>query len=215
VSKHARYACAILIFLGGTVARPDGPIARWQFWYRHHEPATAATAQEAFLGTVASEIAGRSVSVRCADLGDGAAEEPGGRVGFVGTKPLDYAELRPDVCRRLLVLQRTPSPPQTCSYGMTDPVCGRWVDDAAEALTVLAHESYHLHGVRDEAATECYAHQWVRDVAMEFRVSARVADALADYAYTVQYPRMPDDYRSAECRAGGALDLGRWRWPRA
>ena len=32
-------------------------------------------------------------------------------------------------------------------------------DDAAFAITVLAHEATHLRGVRNEAETECYALQ--------------------------------------------------------
>lgn len=45
--------------------------------------------------------------------------------------------------------------------------------------------------------------------------TADAALALAQRIATEVYPTMSDEYRSSECRAGGALDLtpGDVRWP--
>ena len=78
---------------------------------------------------------------------------------------------------------------------------------SAQALTVLAHESTHLRGVRNEAATQCYAMQTVPKVARALGASADDGRALAALEYALDYPHMPPSYRSPECHPGGSLDL--------
>ncbi|HEX9141464.1 MAG TPA: hypothetical protein VF833_04490, partial [Gaiellaceae bacterium] len=75
--------------------------------------------------------------------------------------------------------------------------------------------SYHLRGVKNEAAAECSAMQAVPRVARSLAgVSFADAHALAVIVYLVSYPGMPPAYRSGECRPGGALDLAsRPDWP--
>ena len=51
-------------------------------------------------------------------------------------------------------------------------------DDAAFAITVLAHEATHLRGVRDEAETECYALQEGAPSAERLGLDAAAARAL-------------------------------------
>ena len=80
------------------------------------------------------------------------------------------------------------------------------VDDGSLAVEALAHESYHLAGVRDEAATQCYALQAMRFVASQLGVSAEAAESYVAAA-VARYPRLPDAYRSFDCREGGTLDL--------
>jgi hypothetical protein len=93
--------------------------------------------------------------------------------------------------------------------------CDERTDTSAEALKILAHESYHLRGVKNEAAAECYAIQTVPRVARALAgVSFPDAHALAVIEYLVGYPGMPPPYRSGECRPGGALDLSSGpNWP--
>jgi hypothetical protein len=80
------------------------------------------------------------------------------------------------------------------------------VNDAI-ALDVLAHESWHLEGNQNEAVTECYAEQTVGFVATKLGSDNVQARGLARLVHLLVYPQMPDEYRSGECRDGGALDL--------
>lgn len=114
---------------------------------------TAADAQTApgFINAAASQLAGRTVTVQCQSSEDTLADrymtprvyayvlyyETDGVVG-----PGDVAQFRGDVCYALVRL-----------HG------GRLVhiDQAAEALLILAHESGHLRGMYGESEAECWA----------------------------------------------------------
>jgi hypothetical protein len=84
----------------------------------------------------------------------------------------------------------------------------------AWALNVLAHEAEHRAGVGSEAAAQCYAMQKIRRLARSLGAPAALAGALAQLMWSQLYETMPSAYRSAQCRAGGRLDLhpssGRW-----
>ncbi len=86
------------------------------------------------------------------------------------------------------------------------------------ALWTLAHESYHLKGILDEAETDCYGLQAVTSVAKRLGASEQEAKTASDYNWTAIYPLKKTSYPaywSAECRSGGALDLtpGDGIWP--
>jgi hypothetical protein len=161
-------------------------------WAYVREPHTRASGDERFLADVASLVARRPVEVRCEDFSIGSPEEPGGVVQFNGSQPADYARIRPDICTALLRFRSNPA--------------GDVTPQAGEALTVLAHESEHLAGVRNEAAAQCYAIQDLPRVARAFGASTEDGARMADFEYTVALPKMPPAYRSPECRPGGALD---------
>ena len=84
-------------------------------------------------------------------------------------------------------------------------------DEAAFAITVLAHEATHLRGIRNEAETECAALQEGVRLGERLGLDSAAARAL------MRFQRDRDlsdasiarlDYRlPAECRNGGALDL--------
>lgn len=78
--------------------------------------------------------------------------------------------------------------------------------DQVVAVHVLAHESRHLAGDRSESTAECRAMQTDADVARALGATAAQARALATTYATTVYPRMPADYRTSDCRPGGALD---------
>jgi hypothetical protein len=127
-------------------------------------------------------------------------------VQFNGKRPADFARLRPDVCSALVHFAREPGGAYACvSAGVCDPRFLR----SADALTVLAHESGHLRGLRDEAVVQCYAVQAVPTVARVFGASTQDGRAIAALEYAVTFPRMPPAYRSAACHPGGSLDLSR------
>jgi hypothetical protein len=85
----------------------------------------------------------------------------------------------------------------------------------ARALHVLAHESSHLAGVRDEAAADCYGLQRTAFVAESLGADPAEAQRLARLALAERAITAPADYRSSECHDGGALDLDRASavWP--
>jgi hypothetical protein len=181
-------------------------------WSYVKVPHREANVLERRLGEVASLVAGRPVQVRCEDFSNGEIVEPGGVVQFNGPKPADWARLRPDVCSHLVHLMQTPAGADAC---LAAGRCDERTETSAEALKILAHESYHLGGVKNEAAAECYSMQTVPRVARALAgVSFADAHALAVIVYLVGYPGMPPSYRSSECRPGGALDLSSGpSWP--
>jgi hypothetical protein len=161
-------------------------------WDRRRDPHTHATPLEERLGLAATALAGRNVSIRCDDLkGIQASPEIGGFVEFSGSTPANYAHIRRKLCRSLSRLTHDR---------------GAGGSDEAQAVKVLAHESFHLRGVKNEAAAECYALQYVTPTAR--RLGASGANAQRFHELDVRaYPLAPAKYRSSECRPGGALDL--------
>ena len=153
----------------------------------HSEP----TPLERRLGDVASMVAQRPVQVRCEEFSIGTPDEPGGIVQFRAETPADYMRIRPDVCTAILKFTRAPLTARL---------------DSAVALKVLAHESFHLHGIKVEAVAECYAMQAVPRVAHALGATELEGRAMATAVYDLVYPGMPPAYRSPGCRPDGSLD---------
>jgi len=78
--------------------------------------------------------------------------------------------------------------------------------DLALALGALVHESRHAAGVADEPTAECEAVQLMPKAARVARIEPAYARELHRLSWE-SYPTLPADYRSAECRDGGKLDL--------
>ena len=155
---------------------------------------TEKRADEHRLAAIAREIAHRDVSVRCQGAVGQLVDVDGeyGSVDFgADGRPHGPARLDRPICASLVRL----------AAGKPVPV-----ERASLAVEALAHESYHLAGVRDEAATQCYGLQAMRYVAGRLGLSADAGEAYVAAAMA-RYPTLPEDYRSAECREGGALDL--------
>jgi hypothetical protein len=155
---------------------------------------TEKRADERRLAAIAGEIAGRDVAIRCQGP-VGELVDVNGEYGFVRFgaqgRPIGAARLDRRICTSLARLARGDRVP---------------VANGSLAVEALAHESYHLAGVHDEAATQCYALQAMRFVASRLGLSAEVGDAYVRAA-VARYPRLRETYRSEECREGGALDL--------
>ena len=143
----------------------------------------------------AGRIAGRPVRVVCDDsyTYTGVGSDAAG-VAFI---PRGLAYLEPTVCRSLY------------RVAFEHEVGSR--DEAAFAITVLAHEATHLRGIRNEAETECAALQEGVRLGERLGLDSATARAL------MRFQRDRDlsdasiarlDYRlPAECRNDGALDL--------
>ena len=157
-------------------------------------PAERARAERRFTSEAAL-IAGRPVTVRCDDgyAFTGVGSDAAG-VAFI-TRSLAYLE--PGVCRSLY------------RVAFEHRVGNR--DDAAFAITVLAHEATHLRGVRDEAETECYALQEGAALGRRLGLDGAAARALMrgqlDRDLSDESVARLDYRLSPECRNGGTLDL--------
>lgn len=97
---------------------------------------------------------------------------------------------------------------ETCQH------LGRWYRsdhaaptlDEAIAVHVLTHEAGHVAGDRNEATTECHALQHDARTVVLLGGTVEQGTALAARILDEVYPTMREEYRSAECRAGGAMD---------
>lgn len=147
---------------------------------------------ESRLAAVASEIAGRNVEVRCpsaleelVDISPNAGSVHFGADG----QPANHMELNAETCSAL----------SNVAHGVDARV--------SKALHVFAHESWHLAGILDEAKADCYALQRVELAALRLGAAPAEAQGLARRAYEDRLETAPAEYRSFECRDGGALDL--------
>jgi hypothetical protein len=181
------------------------PIVAFTAWEHHKR-----VKNEEQLAEVASAIAQRSVGVSCPgfwkQLVDVRSED--GQVHFdVAGRPSDAAELSGDTCGRLEDFAGASTKPRFDCLLPDDRACDRDVVKTARALSTLAHEAYHLAGVRDEAAAECYAVQTVDFVAERLGAAADQGRMVAVWAERTSARTHPAEYHSVECRPGGALDL--------
>jgi hypothetical protein len=155
--------------------------------------ASTRTEAEARFSEQASRVAGKPVTIRCDEAGDyvGAVQHADG-VAIVGGS---LAYLTPERC---LDLYRLAFKGEVRS------------SRTARAIAVLAHEAWHLRGVRDEGATECYALQAGVEMGQRLGLSSDTArrmmrQQLVDNALR---SRASPAYRlPADCRDGGRLDL--------
>src|SRR4051794_1711096 len=160
------------------------------------------------LSAIATEIAGRPVRVHCPGvLGRVLSwDTVEGSVRFdAAGRPADVADVRARACAELDALA------EGCRAGVLACVsmggaCGEAGDALAMAVDVVTHESYHLAGVIDEAVTECRSLQTMARTAERLGATPEQGRRLAAYELDSGYERLPDRYRSGECRDGGALD---------
>ena len=149
-----------------------------------------AAATERF-SAEAARIVGRPVEIRC--------DESGERVGFV-----QHRDGVAEVGGRLAYLT-----PELCHELYRLAFAGSTSGGTARAISVLAHEAWHLRGVRDESTTECYALQSGVGLGQRLGLSEEHARRLMRRAITANAGRGTSfEYRvGPECSAGGAFDL--------
>ena len=149
------------------------------------------------LAAVASDVAGRSVDVHCPGLLQKLVDVSpnSGSVYFDAQgRPADYTDLNDATCSTL----------DRFAEGKTG---GGDSLKVARALHVLAHESFHLAGVRNEAEADCFGLQRVAFTAAELGADPDEAQRLAAIAKTERAVSAPPEYRSSDCFDGGPLDL--------
>jgi transposase len=162
-----------------------------QHWRRL--PASARQATISVLDEQAARIAGHPAEVIC-DVGGrhvGYVQDANG-LAEVGGRRL---WLTPEICYRLYLVEHT----------------GRAAGaSSGEAIAVLAHEAWHLHGETSEALANCFGYQsgvrvgealGLAPAAARQLMREQLADNPTDFAATPQYV-VPSG-----CQMGGSLDL--------
>ena len=170
------------------------------------------------LAAIASQIAGREVTVHCpGPIGRALAEDQlEGSVQFdADGKPANGTRLRKTSCAELDALAEGRRGKELACTERAGILCGRHGRELAMAVEVITHESWHLRGIRTRAgpsATRC--RRWARPRRCSARRPARRA-ALARGQLAESYPLMPDQYRSEHAPTAGAFDLrpDDSRWP--
>lgn len=167
------------------------------------------------LALVATELAQRDVGVDCPGFFARLIEitPNAGWVEFDEQGlPADAANLSATTCRSLERVWRAETPP---SFACLRAACELETLGLVAGLVTLAHESWHLRGLTNEAQTQCNAIQTVELVALRLGVRPLDARAVADFAAANDAREPEGDYRSSECAPGGAYDLrpGTVVWP--
>ena len=169
-------------------------------WSKHND----RIREQDRLAVVASEIAGHKVGVRCPNIVKKLVytSGEGGTVKFdENGRPAGYTNLAPWTCDRLHNVRKV-------DFSCLDTSsCGEREFRIGWAIHTLAHESFHLRGIGQESAAECYAMQTTADVAVRLGVTRGHAEQLQDWLWTKGYPNEPDEYTTTQCRNGGPLDL--------
>jgi len=165
-------------------------------------------------GRIASALAGKPLEVRCWSARDWhhlMREERSYTHGKLGPGTLGFAgiggariNLAPAVCDGLVDL----------TYKRARPTDEAGQLLLAAAVVTLSHEPQHSMGIADESVAECNAIQLANGTAIKLGASPAYAAVLVR-AYWRHYDEELPAYRSAECRAGGRLDLRRAEsiWP--
>ena len=147
------------------------------------------------LGRAATVLAGRDVEVHCQTAGEEfvhAGSELGSVAFDADGRPEDSTVISREPCGEL--------------QGYLDGRGRRPSPEQVVAVHVLSHESRHLAGTREEAKAECEAVQREAVTARLLGASDEDAHRLARLYWAVDYPGMPDAYRSSDCAPGGAWD---------
>ena len=170
---------ALLVVLGAGLLVPG---------IRHHQ-------LEGRLADVAGVLVGDPVEVNCQTAGQEFVD--------VGSE-LGYVRYGPDGVPERATLIKHAQCTELSRYLRSH---GDHADDGqVVAVHVLTHEAMHMAGITDEARAECLAMQRDAKTARLLGASPQEAADLARRYWREFYPRMSDDYRTADCRPGGALD---------
>jgi hypothetical protein len=186
VRRRLVQAVLVLVILAGLFLI-DRSRPTWQKLPAHERAATVAT-----MTREASWIAGHPARVICdtkarhvgyVQDADGLAEVGGRRMWVT-----------PGVCYRLAKVPRMSPSTETAT---------------GQAIAVLAHEAWHLHGVRSEGVANCYAYQSGVQVGRAFGLGEATARRLMHE----QLADNPADFAGSAyvvpsgCHRGGSLDL--------
>ena len=155
------------------------------------------------LSAIASQIAGRSVKVHCpgplARVFGGSTAEGWVKFDAAG-KPAAETKLQKTSCAELDALAEGRRAKELECTARAGILCGRRGSELALAVDVVTHESFHMSGIRDEAATECASLSRMATTAQQLGATREQGAALARGQFTETYPLMGEVYRSAGCK---------------
>src|ERR671936_383107 len=169
--------------------------------HRSAAPAQPIGRVDLRLCRIAGQLARRPVQVHCQPASGSLVDAYGesGSVGFDARgRADDFTELKDGICDTLHAYSRATKAGDHCILP-----CETTPFDVAWSMNALAHESYHLAGIRNEAQTECYAIQAVPFVARRLGASEQQAAALGQLAATRVLAAMPPEYTLPGCRVSG------------
>jgi hypothetical protein len=149
------------------------------------------TGNERRLSEIASQIAGRGVEVHCpgpvARVFGGSTAE--GWVEFdAAGQPADETKLQKTSCSELDALAEGRRAKELECTARAGILCGRRGTEVAMAVDVVTHESFHMSGIRDEAATECASLNRMATTAQQLGATPEQGAALARGQFTETYP---------------------------
>jgi hypothetical protein len=164
------------------------------------------------LAVVASTIVGHKVGVRCPNIFRKLVTVSGeaGTVKFDEQgRPANYTDLAPETCD---ALRNVGNVDLSC---LDTSTCGEKQFRLGWAIHTLAHESFHMRGVGEEAQTECYAMQTTAAVAVSLGIPKGRAEQLQRWIWAKGYPDEPAEYTTTACHNGGPYDLHPYSpaWP--
>lgn len=159
------------------------------------------------LALAASAVALREVDVSCPGFWTRLVEitPNAGWVDFDEQgRPADETSLSGSTCESLERVWRGEHRSFRC---LLTGGCDEETQEAVSGIVTLAHESWHLRGIVNEAQTQCYAVQTAEAVARELGVAPADARAIG-LRVAAENSRAPaGEYHSSHCRPGGAYDL--------
>ena len=171
----------------------------WQYTRREEN--------ETRLALVASAVALRDVEVSCPGFWTRLVEitPNAGWVAFdEHGRPSDETSLSASTCGSLERVWRGKQGSFAC---LLSGGCDGKTLAAVSGIVTLAHESWHLRGLVNEAQTQCYAIQTTEAVARRLGVATEDRRAIA-LRVALDDSRSPQgEYHSSQCRPGGAYDL--------
>lgn len=158
-------------------------------------PTVLRQREESRLGKVASVLVGARVTVHCQTFGQ-EFTDLSGDLGFVKFGPDGVPEHH-------ATIMRGPCSELRDYYGGDQ---AHPTPDEVIAVHVLTHESMHMRGQTNEAATDCEAMQRDAETAQLLGATPQEGLELARAYWLEDYPNMPDAYRSDNCKLSGSLD---------
>ena len=194
-TKPISQLCDILLLL----MIPVMLFSAWQFVRREEN--------ENRLALVASEVALRDVDVSCPGFWTRLVEitPNAGWVDFdEHGRPRDKTSLSATTCRGLEQVWRGDQDSFRCLIGGG---CSEDTLRAVFGIVTLAHESWHLRGIADEAHDAVLRSPDDRARRASARRLARDAHLIALRVAADDAAMSPGEYHSLECRPGGAYDL--------